>query len=105
MDELLPVAVDEIGPDEPPPMPVRDLALPIVHAERAQRVARIGMLRVDEERAVGAQRVEKAMPVEAGAVEPREIVLRKEFPAVRAARLPGMIERVDDPVVHRRAFA
>jgi hypothetical protein len=61
---LLPLAVDQVRADEPPPLAVLDEALAVVHAEPVQRVVRVGVRGVEQQRAVGRGGVEDAARIE-----------------------------------------
>ena len=102
---LLPLAVDLVCPDEPPPLVALDVSLAVVHAELVLGVGRVGVLGVEQQRAVGAGRVEDTLLVQARLEELEEVVLREELLAVRALHLPRLVQGVADPVVHRDALA
>ena len=72
---------------ESPSLAALDIAFPIVHTEAMLWVFGVGMLRVEEERAVGAFGVEDAVFIEAGAIELLKIVLREKLLAARTANL------------------
>ena len=99
-DALLPLPEDQVGVDPAPAMVSFDEAVAVVYGEKVQRVLRVGMLRVKEQRSVGALRIEYVVLVQPGAVELAEVVLREVLAAVRAAGLPRMVHRVHLPGVH-----
>ena len=103
-DRLLPLPEDEIGVDEPPAFAVRDVAFAIVHAESVQRIGGLRMFGVEQQRPVGALRLEEALGVQAGTVELGEIILRKQLLALGTLHLPRLLQRVRDPLIHRHRF-
>ena len=76
-DPLLPLAVDEIGIDEPPAVAVRRVAFAIVHAKAVQRIGRRRVLDIEEEGPVGALRLEEPLGVLARLVILEEVILGK----------------------------
>ena len=64
-DGLLPLAEDEVSADEPPALAVLHAALAVIHAEAMQRVGRVRMICVKEQRAVSALRIEHVLLIQA----------------------------------------
>ena len=103
-DRLLPLAVDEVGADEPPAVFAVEVAVAVVDPEPMKRIVFIGMLGVEKEAPVGELRGEDAVLVQARAAKGLEIVLREPRPAMRALHLPGRLQGIDLPRVHRNRF-
>jgi len=76
MYRLFPLAIDEVGTDKTPAIVALNVAFTVIDAKRVQRIVRIGVLGIEEKRAVGTQRIEDTVLVETGVVELIKIVLR-----------------------------
>ena len=99
-DELFPLSVNEIGPDEPPAFAICDVSLAIIDPEQVETVCGIGMGGILEKRPVRPLGIEHALPVKPRAVKSLEVICGEQRSAMWVLHLPRPVHGVDFPRVH-----